>query len=310
MQSKERVLTALNHEEPDRVPIFELSIESTNVIKGYGGNKIVTLFDVDIEVCVNMMKKIGTDLFAIPVVGLPIGKSARLGVRLPKGLMSRKIPSHKNMLDEFGALHTFKQLGDNEPETFQYIGGYFFSSTGDLEEVMAKYDKWTLPDVDHPLRFRPLERGIETSGTEGPYIIPGLQGYFEHSWQPFGFETYSKLLFEHPDFITRVLDDCEMFLNGVIEKLIDRGCELLMYWDDHGFKTGPIISPRLFKQLIYPRIKNLIRKCHDGGMKVIHHSCGNVNKLIPLMLDAGIDALNPLEPSASMDIFQVHQDHG
>ena len=257
-----------------------------------------------------MVKKIGTDLFAIPVVGLPIGKSAKLGVRLPKGLLKQKIASHKNMLDEFGALHTFKQLGENEPETFQYIGGYFFSPTGNLEEVMAKYDKWSPPDANHPLRFRPLERGIQASGVEGPYIIPGLQGYFEHSWQPFGFETYSRLLFDHPDFIKRVINDCEDFLNEIIEIFLDKGLELLMYWDDHGFKTGPIISPRHFKQLIYPKIKNLVKKCHKGGMKVIHHSCGNVNKLIPLMLDAGIDALNPLEPSASMDIFQVHHNHG
>jgi len=311
MNSKERVLTAINHEEPDRVPIYELSIESMRVIEGYGGENIITLFDVDIENCVNVLKTIGTDLFGVPVAGLPIGKSARLGFRLPKGLMSKKIPSYKNMLDEFGALHTLKRLGPNEPETFQYIGGNFFSPTGDLDEIMAKYDKWTHPESEHPLRFSPYERGVKTSGDDGPYIIPSFQGFFEHSWQPFGFETFSRLLFEQPDFIKRVLDDVEDFLNQIIEIMVNKySVGLIMYYDDHGFKSGPIISPRHFKQLIFPKIKKLVKKCHDNGAKVILHSCGNVNKLLPQIIDAKFDALNPLEPSASMDIFQIHKDHG
>lgn len=305
MDSKERILTALNHEEPDRVPIFTLSIESLDVVRGYGGEKVISLYDLDVEKSIKVFKEIGTDLFSIPLVSLPIG-----GGGVGRKIKWLKGPRWKNMVDEFGRVFTFKRTSPNDPELFQYVGGIFHSESGDLEEVMANYEKWAKLDPNIELRYRPFERALETSGNDGPYIIPNMQGFFE-SWQPFGYETHVRLLFEHPDFVKEVLMNYQEFYNELIEILAERySIELLFYLDDLGYKTGPMVSPKSFKQFIYPRIKEFVTKCHANGIKVVHHSCGNVNKLLDMMLDTGIDGLNPLEPTASMDIFKVHRDYG
>ncbi len=307
MNSKERVLTTLDHEEPDRVPLYTLSIESPDVIKGYGGSKIISLYDVDVEKSIDVFQRIGTDLCTIPVSSLPIGKSAGFGKKIPW----LKTPRSSNMVDEFGRVFTFCKIEDTDLELMNYVGGYLFSESGDLEEIINKYEKWAPLDPTIKLRYVPFERGIKAAKNEGPYVVPGVQGVFEASWQPFGFENYTRLLFEHADFINEVLDDALTFFKELVEILVEKySIELFWYWDDHGHKTGTLLNPRQFKQLIFPRIKEIVQLCHKNDVKFIHHSCGNINKILDQLIDTGIDGLNPLEPSASMDLFQVHGDHG
>ena len=308
MNSKKRVFTTLDHIEPDRVPFYELSIESPDVVNGYGEKNIISLYDLDVEYMVKLYTKIGVDLCMVPITGLPLGKSAGFGKK-KKGV---KTPKYSNMADEFGRLITYHKLDKNLPDNMaNYIGGMFDSETGDVDEMISKYEKWAPVDAKIELRYVPFSRGLNTAGEDGPFVIPGSQGFFENSWQPFGYENFIKLLFERSDFIKEVLQRMKEFFEELIEILKERfSINLLMYLDDFGHKTGPLISPRKFKELYFPRIKDLVRFCHKQDIKIIHHSCGNVNKILDLLVETGIDGLNPLEPSADMSIFKVHKKYG
>ncbi len=336
MNSKERVLTTMNHEEPDRVPIFTSQIDSLDVLKGYDqesagslGDLVTILrlarfvpfyskwikflanrrgtFRLSSKRIIKLFQTIGTDLLAMPTCMLPLGKSAGFGMSRP-GLNT---PKWSNMVDEFGRMFSFWESKDSDLRLMNYVGGIFESETGDLEEVMAKYEKWAPLDPDIKARYYAYEEAVKLAGDKGPYVIPGLTGFMEVSWQSIGFENYARLLFEHPDFIEEVTRKNGEFSKGIIENLVARyDVELLMVWDDQGYKTGTFISPKQYSRLIYPKMKDLVNFCHKNGIKVIHHTCGNINKILDKVVDTGIDGLNPLEPAAFMDPFQVKKDYG
>ncbi|MFX0134701.1 MAG: uroporphyrinogen decarboxylase family protein [Candidatus Hodarchaeota archaeon] len=305
MNSKDRVLTTFNHKEPDRVPLFELSIESPDVANGYGIDKVSSIYSLDVENAVALYQRIGLDLSIVPICGFPIGKGAGFGKKKP-GL---KTPRYTNMVEEFGRVITY-----SIQDLPTYVGGWFDSETGDLDEIIEKYEKFPPLDPNAKLRYIPFERAVkaaETSELKSPYIIPMMQGFFENSWQPFGFENYTRLLFERPDFIEEVLRNIDVFLTELIRILFDRySIELICYGDDLGYKTGPLINPRKFQKLIYPRMKKFVEFCHKKNMKVLFHSCGNLNKILDKVIETGIDGLHPLEPSAAMDIFATNQSYG
>ena len=334
LNSKERVLTTFNHEEPDQVPLFTSSIDSNHVVRGYTGKNgalsnvaydilkkvrfipgwkysIKFLFGrrfiqrAGIKAIIKLYEKIGIDLMMTPVCLLPIGKSAGFNFSKP-GLTT---PSWTNMTDEFGRIQSFYYDKETDLSLMNYMGGAFDAET--LEEVMSNYEKWAPLDPDIKSRYYTYEEGVKIAGEDGPYVIPAITGLLEVTWQSLGFENYAKLLFEHPDFIEEVTNNNYEFSRAVIERLIEKyNVELINVYDDQGYKTGTFLSPRQYMKLIHPKMKSLVKLCHDNDVKIIHHTCGNINKILDKVIGTGIDGLNPLEPAASMDIFQVKRDFG
>ena len=315
MNSKERVLTTLNHEEPDRVPIYTSSIDSRNVLEGYirikdkiekGAEVKVRMYLPGSKGFIKLFQEIGVDLHAVPVCLFPFGKKAGFGVKKP-GL---KTPPEETWADEFGRIHHMYRSPDSKLHLMNYVGSMFDSETGDLEEIMDKYEKWDALDPDNKGRFLLYDTAVKIA-KDSPYIIPAMTAFFEVTWESFGFDNYVRLLYEHPDFIEKVTSHHEEFSRALVEKLVEQyNPELIWVWDDLGYKTGTFISPRHYSKLIYPRMKNFVKLCHKNGIKMILHSCGNLNPVLDKVIDTGIDGLNPIEPSASMDIFQIKKDYG
>jgi uroporphyrinogen decarboxylase len=80
--------------------------------------------------------------------------------------------------------------------------------------------------------------------------------------------------------------------------------------DDLGYNTGPLISPTLYRNLVFPYHKRLCDRFAEDGLKTILHSDGDVSSLIPHFLDAGFVALNPLEVKAGLDMRKLYEQYG
>ena len=80
--------------------------------------------------------------------------------------------------------------------------------------------------------------------------------------------------------------------------------------EDMGFSNGPFFSPAFYKEIIFPSHKRYCDYLHSKNMKAMLHSCGDVWKLLPLFIEAGFDILNPLEVKAGMDIYKIKKDYG
>lgn len=84
----------------------------------------------------------------------------------------------------------------------------------------------------------------------------------------------------------------------------------LWFYEDMGFKGSPFMSPRMYQDLIQPAHRYTIEYGHRLGMKVIMHSCGYVEPLLPHMIEAGIDCLQVIEVKAGMDLLKLNRLYG
>jgi len=84
----------------------------------------------------------------------------------------------------------------------------------------------------------------------------------------------------------------------------------IFFYEDMGFKEKPFMSPDMYRELIQPAHKRTIGWAHQRGLKVIMHSCGFVEPLVPGMIAAGIDMLQAMEVKAGMDMVRLNQRYG
>jgi len=82
------------------------------------------------------------------------------------------------------------------------------------------------------------------------------------------------------------------------------------FYEDMGFLGRPFMSPAMYKEIIQPAHKRTIALAHSLGLPVVMHSCGMVEKLLPGMIEAGIDCLQVIEVKAGMDLLKLHRLYG
>lgn len=84
----------------------------------------------------------------------------------------------------------------------------------------------------------------------------------------------------------------------------------LWVWDDLGFKNRPFMSPSMYRDLVFPAHKRLFDFAHAQGLPVILHSDGLIESLVPHLIEAGVDCLQPLEAKAGMDLVKIKRLYG
>jgi len=84
----------------------------------------------------------------------------------------------------------------------------------------------------------------------------------------------------------------------------------IFFYEDMGFKEKPFMSPAMYRELILPAHKRTIDWAHQRGLKVIMHSCGFVEPLVPGMIEAGVDMLQAMEVKAGMDMIRLNRQYG
>ncbi len=315
MNSKTRILTTLNHEEPDRVPLLELGIDSLPVIRHFrkrrrssigsiirmgsaiiGWKKVYNLIKKRPllmgfmgEGIVKLMREIGYDVAVIPI-----------------SLYLHSFLSPAEYIDECGRRFKFSKVesGDKLVNIAFYDGGFF-----DTEDPEASYEEWNPLDPDLKAREAAYLSAVEAAKRE-IYVVPAVQGVLEPVWEAFGFTTFVKLMYTKPDFIMRVFRERGEFSTAVAENMLNHGAETILIYDDAGLKDSSFLSPKMYEQLVVPQLKKICNKVHSYDGKVVLHSCGNLYKVLDLIIGAGVDALHPWESTAGMDIFRAKRDYG
>ena len=84
----------------------------------------------------------------------------------------------------------------------------------------------------------------------------------------------------------------------------------IWYYEDMGFKGRPFMSPAMYKEIIQPAHVRTLGYAHSLGLPVIVHSCGMVEKLIPGLIEAGMDCLQVIEVKAGMDLLELYKEYG
>ena len=86
--------------------------------------------------------------------------------------------------------------------------------------------------------------------------------------------------------------------------------DAIWYYEDMGFKERPFMSPAMYEDIVQPGHARLFKYAHSKGLKVIVHSCGFVEPLVPGLIDAGMDCLQAMEVKAGMDMPRIAEKYG
>lgn len=132
---------------------------------------------------------------------------------------------------------------------------------------------------------------------------------FERAWFLRGFQEFLYDLVLRPAFAHALLDQILEFDLAILEKLLTHPVDGVWFGDDYGHQGGLIISPKMWRTFIKPRLAVLIERARHRGLPVFLHSDGAVSELIPDLLEIGLSVLNPLQPEV-MDLAQLKREYG
>ena len=147
--------------------------------------------------------------------------------------------------------------------------------------------------------------------SEYPVIIGGgsLFGWIRN-WM--GFENCLMAFYDQPDLIEEIIEHlCNFILQVNARALSEIEIDAVGMWEDMAFKTQPMISPALFEKYLVPRYKRLSETYRKAGIDLIYIDCdGNINELVELWLDAGINIMFPLEINSGSDPVALRKKFG
>ncbi|MBI2940768.1 MAG: hypothetical protein HYY04_10060 [Chloroflexi bacterium] len=127
-----------------------------------------------------------------------------------------------------------------------------------------------------------------------------------------GIEALSYTYYDDPRLIEEMMDAKLHLVLGVIKRVLaDTTVDRFVFWEDMACRNGPLISPATFRRLMVPRYR-VIADClrSHGAQEVWVDSDGDVNSLIPLWLEAGVNGVYPMEVQSGMDVVQLRQTYG
>ena len=137
-------------------------------------------------------------------------------------------------------------------------------------------------------------------------------GSFGHPRNLLGDVNLMYALYDNLSLIKAIMDNWLELYEGYIDIVCqDVIPDFVMIWEDMAYRNGPLISPEHFKKYMFPYLRKLIEFIRNKGIKVvILDSDGDIKKLIPIFIDAGVNALFPFEVQSGMDIVEIRKQYG
>jgi methylmalonyl-CoA mutase cobalamin-binding domain/chain len=167
-------------------------------------------------------------------------------------------------------------------------------SRADFEKHVVLPDE---ADIEAKMVFvREYRQALDASGTKIGICV--LFGAFFQTLYEFviGLEDTMKLVYEDRDFIDHVLDISADWCAKFCAAAVKNGVDFIWTADDVAFKTGMFLPPALMRELWLPKLQRIHAPALAAGKPIMFHSDGNVDELVPMLLEAGVDCLNPLDP--------------
>lgn len=302
MTPRERVLTALNHQEPDRVPI-DLGGCQTGIHRDAYVDLLRHL-DMDEEFRltdpVQQLAAPSEDilrLFHVDTRYVFAQSAASYDGTIQRSERDGRV--WHDLRDEFGIVWSM-------PDGGRYMDiAHHPLADASIEDL----DHYPWPDGGDPSRFVGLRERAIAAGQGGRYAVcTGIGGViYEHGWYLRGLERWLMDLLERPDFCEAVLDRMLhywlAYYAGFLAEVGDV-VDVVMVGDDLAGQHGPLFAPRVYRDIVRPRQRSLVHRIRGlTDARIWYHTCGGCAEYIPDLLDNGVDILNPVQVSADgMDL--------
>ena len=185
-----------------------------------------------------------------------------------------------------------------------------FAECESIEEV----DAFPWPDLKY-LDFSDYKETIRRTHDEGLAFFGGFWcPYFHIIADFFGMENYFIKMYDAPEIVEAVTEHVLDFYCGANEVLFrelgDR-IDMFFFGNDFGTQLDLFISPDKFRQFVLPGIERLVGVAKRHDIKSILHSCGSITKALPMIINAGVEAIHPIQAKAAgMEAEKLAEDFG
>ena len=295
MTSRQRVLKALNHEIPDRVPIdlggFQTGIHKKayrELIDHLGIHDEIQILDPVQQLaqpCKTLLERFHVDIRYICAHG-PESFTGEIEQDERDGKLWH------DLTDEFGVTWSMP----DDQQLYMDISHHPLANA--TIEDLADYP---FPVGNDPTRFTDVREKALELRKETPYAIStGIGGVvYEICWYMRGLERWFTDMIENPAFCEALLDETLKFwldyFTGFMTEIGDL-VDVVMIGDDLAGQQGPLFSPDFYRRIVKPRQKRLVHHIKSlTEAKIWYHTCGSCQPLIGELIDNGIDALNPIQ---------------
>lgn len=330
MNSRERVLAAINHREPDRVPVDLGGTAATGIVvdtyvrlrAAYGlpldDVRVFDVFGMMAQVEDDLARCVGADTALIPSLsprfGIPIREWKPWGLRdgtpvhVPRDFRAEAQPDGSLLL-----------MVGGEAVGKMPRGGFYFSeiansTMGGLDTLVEPPNPRTVSFTtlgDDDLRFRQeVARGLYET-TDRALIVDLVDNI---RWDT-SIPNWLYALAADPDRAYALHEKkCDALLERTqqLAEAVGPFAQVFAIYQDYGTQQGEMVSPAAFARLVKPHYRRLFDWIHaNTDWKVLFHSCGSIYRLIPHLIDMGVDILNPVQTNtAGMDPGRLKAEFG
>jgi len=297
MKPRERLETALNHQEPDRVPI-----DLGSIVSGItsGANEALTKYlgietdDTIVDRVQQLVRPTDALLDRLQVDTRYVYISASRDwkdIELPDNIYE----------DEFGLRRKAAFTPEGRLLYYDFTGKPPLADA----ETPADIAKFKWPDPHDPARYAGLEERVKKAyeETDNGIIVNAIASIFEFSWYLRGFMPFYMDLAANPAMTEALLTAMREFQIAMFGEILDRVgpyVSLVLTGSDLGTQRAPGMSPETYKKLVWPHYKQLWDMIKSKtNAKIFYHSCGSIYPLIPHLIEGGVDALHPIQVKAA-----------
>ena len=149
------------------------------------------------------------------------------------------------------------------------------------------------------------------NGLDDPVVLQ-VGGFYGYLREWVGSERILYMFYDDPVLIEDMMEHMLYMETEIIKRALkDIKIDQATFWEDMCYKTGPLISPDMVRKFMMPRYKKITELLHSNGIDIIFlDSDGNVNELIPLWLECGINYIWPMEVVAGNDVVALRKKYG
>lgn len=162
---------------------------------------------------------------------------------------------------------------------------------------------------DSTSAFEKLERYLEATHGTGVGVWVYLHGPFDPAYLGMGYEHFMVSLYDDLPLVEAVMDRQNDYSTDVLARICEYPVSFIFIADDVAEKDGMMIRPQWFRELWLPRLAKLVAAPRAKGIRLVYHSDGNVTELLPIVVEEGFQAINPIE-SYSNDIYAIKERWG
>ena len=292
MDSRERTFLALDHQQPDRVPIdfwstagFDAKLESA---LGLNRQQWLDKHDVDLRY-IRGPEYIGPELGYLEGGLIPdiFGVGRReVTVQLADGFETYKELAYSPL----ASASTVGQIG--EYNRWPSADWFDYSGIEAQCEAIRSAGRVVVFMGDRLSRIAQLKPAMYIRGIEQIFLDLALN------------PAIAGAIFQHiRDFYLAYAERIYTAANGKID--------IVLTGDDFGSQNAPLVSPSMWTSFLADGFGVYVDSAHSFGIKVMHHTCGSIGPIIPLMVERGLDILQSLQPeAANMDHAQIKKSFG